>query len=121
MKALPLIALLLVSCAGSAEMRPDGTVKIIGPVMARADRLALAVKKPDGTTFKFYMVNGNSESVPNNTINAITSGLTLKAGIKYNDNQTSTNNLKVQTNGTAHASQITPEGVIVPPTFAPQQ
>ena len=120
MKALLLLALLLCSCAGGAKMAADGSVTVYGPFMARADRLAVNAKTATGT-LKVLLVNGNAESVPNNAINAITSGMTLKAGVKYNDNQTSTNNLKVQTNGTAHASQITPEGVIVPPTFAPQQ
>lgn len=67
-QTLPLIAL-LASCAGSATMKPDGSVTVTGPVMARADRLAVNVKTQVGE-MRFMMVNGNSESVPNTAIQA---------------------------------------------------
>ena len=44
-------------------MNADGSVTINGPMMARADRLAVNVKTATGS-MKFLMVNGNAEAVP---------------------------------------------------------
>ena len=79
MKTLALLlALLLASCAGSAKMNADGSVVVNGPFMARADRMAVNVKRANGDSLKFMMVNGNSEKVP---IEAFRSAAALGLGL----------------------------------------
>lgn len=75
---LVILSLALISCAGSAKMNADGSVVVNGPFMARADRMAVNVKRANGDSLKFMMVNGNSEKVP---IEAFRSAAALGLGL----------------------------------------
>ncbi len=76
----------MVSCVGQVKQDAAGNTTVTLPIMARADRFAVNADDGHGKKLKVMVVNGNAESVPNNAVNLIGTGLTLKAGVKINEN-----------------------------------
>lgn len=78
-------------------MKPDGSVKVTGPVMARADRMAVNAKTQVGE-LRVMIVNGNAEAVP---IAALNTATTIAAGKFALDAQQSNNATEVATGAQA--------------------
>lgn len=92
--------------------------------MSKTQAFAGKLKSPHGSA-SWSVVGTDSTEVPISAANAIGTGYAVgqatKGLLNRQNNEAATSAAKIKANATPITPTLTPEGVIIPPVFPPQQ